>query len=656
MRLHLLLGSTALLWLSASPLALRAQFQDPTPDELKMTSDPKAPGAAAVYLYREATTDNDRFQSTYYARIKVLTEKGKELATVRIPYEPGYLKVKIDGRTIHSDGTIVAANAKPEDLVTYKSKYLQENAAVLILPDVEIGSILEYRVQFSYNYGIPPPTWDLQEAYFIHKEHFLFNVGTGLVVKDQLGRVLDRLMCEISPPGVPVHVNDNRGVFTVELADVPPLVEEDWMPPSDYLRWRAAFYYSFALSNQEYWEKEAKYWAEETDTFAKVTGTIKNAADSIVSSGDTDEQKARKIYAAVMKLENTDFTHVKSEAELKKDKLKEIHSVEDVWKNQGGAGNSIALLYVALARAAGLKAWPIQIVDRNRGMFNSQYLDVKQLNDYLAIVNIGGKDIFLDPAQKMCPFGVLRWSHTLAGGIRESDSGPIVAQTPGVSYVQNNDKTSADLTIDASGNVTGSARFFLGGADALYWRQRALQYDLEDVKQQFIETLRDDLPDGAEAKFDHFLGLEDPEVNLIAIVNLGGHIGSEAGKRLILPGLLFQSRAKHPFVSQDQRTAPIDIHFPMMEVDDVTYTLPPGYGVESAPHTDDTNWPGSAVLRINSVAKDNTLEVGRVFARNFTMLNATDYNDLHDFYLKLAAADQQQIVLSRTASSKGNQP
>ena len=58
-----------------------------------MTSDPKAPGADAVYLYREEKTDDNLHYHSYYVRIKVLTEKGKELATVRIPYERRSFKV-----------------------------------------------------------------------------------------------------------------------------------------------------------------------------------------------------------------------------------------------------------------------------------------------------------------------------------------------------------------------------------------------------------------------------------------------------------------------------------------------------------------------------------------------------------------------------------
>src|SRR5579862_4686837 len=75
------------------PVLLHAQFQQPTEDELKMTSDPKAPGAAAVYLnINEIANDPMHYQSVY-ARIKVLTEKGKELATVEVPYLKGNKKV-----------------------------------------------------------------------------------------------------------------------------------------------------------------------------------------------------------------------------------------------------------------------------------------------------------------------------------------------------------------------------------------------------------------------------------------------------------------------------------------------------------------------------------------------------------------------------------
>jgi len=130
---------------------------------------------------------------------------------------------------------------------------------------------------------------------------------------------------------------------------------------------------------------------------------LKDAAEKLFAPADTDEQKARNIYAAVQKLENTNFSRKKSEAEEKREKIKEIRNADDVWKQQSGSANDIALLYIALARAAGLKVFPAQVVDRNRAIFDTRYLSTKQLDDYLAILVLDGKEVYLDPGQKMCP-------------------------------------------------------------------------------------------------------------------------------------------------------------------------------------------------------------------------------------------------------------
>jgi hypothetical protein len=52
--------------------------------------------------------------------------------------------------------------------------------------------------------------------------------------------------------------------------------------------------------------------------------------------------------------------------------------------------------------------------------------------------------------------------------------------------------------------------------------------------------------------------------------------------------------------------------------------------------------------------KDDQVTVVRALARNFFLLDPKSYNDLHDFYLKVAAADQQPLVLIRSAGANGN--
>jgi hypothetical protein len=55
-------------------------FQPVSSDELKMTSEPLAPGAPAIILYRQVDRDDNSRTSheDNYFRIKILTEEGRK--------------------------------------------------------------------------------------------------------------------------------------------------------------------------------------------------------------------------------------------------------------------------------------------------------------------------------------------------------------------------------------------------------------------------------------------------------------------------------------------------------------------------------------------------------------------------------------------------
>jgi hypothetical protein len=624
-----------------------------------MTADPKAPGEAAVYFYREEVADDANHFYGIYERVKILTEKGKELATVRIPYRHGIDTVTdIQGRTIHADGTVVALTSKPADLMDFKAKDFQVNTVVFTLPSVDVGSILEYRLKIrSPDNSYSEPTWNIQQPYFVHKAHYSFHqyISAGHYIADEHGEALDRLMysARLGTDGK-VNYDSAKSTYTVDLTDVPAIPDEDWMPPLNVLKWRVEFYYTNATSGAAFWEDAGKHWAKDVEEFTKPDGGLKKTVEGLVAPGDTDAQKAAKLYAAVMKLDNTRFSRKKSEAERKKEKIKEIHKAEDIWKQQSGTDDDITLLFIAMARAAGLKVYPMKVVDRSKAIFDNRYLSTRQLDDFIAIVVIDGKEVFLDPGQKMCPFGALSWKHTLATGFRLSDQGVVAGTTPASPYKNSAVQRFADLVVAADGSVNGTVRFVMTGPDALYWRQMTLENDEDEVKKRFNDDLKADLPDGVQADFDHFLALDDYSSNLIGIVKVTGSLGSATGKHFFLPGLFFESHAKHPFVAQDKRLTPIDVHYARLMRDDVTYHLPPGYTVESAPQAASSSWPDHAMLKISSDAKGDTVTVTRALAYNFALLDPKDYASLHDFYQKVATADQEQLVLSRVPVVKGN--
>jgi hypothetical protein len=66
------------------------------------------------------------------------------------------------------------------------------------------------------------------------------------------------------------------------------------------------------------------------------------------------------------------------------------------------------------------------------------------------------------------------------------------------------------------------------------------------------------------------------------------------------------------------------------------------------------SWPDHAQFKIHSTEEDGSATVSRTLAYNFTLLDPKEYPNLHDFYLKVASADQQQLVLTRAPVAKGN--
>jgi hypothetical protein len=667
----ILLRGAALFLAAVSPVLVCAQFQQPTDEELKMTADPKAPGAAAVYLdIEEVANDPQHYKSTY-TRIKVLTEKGKELATVEVPYLKGTYKITdIKGRTIHPDGTVIPLTVKPEDLMVAKTGEHQIGRVVFTLPSVDVGSILEYRYELRYDDNVfSSPQWEIQRPYFVHKAHYQFtpfkefmptgtpDTTTSMYLTDSRGRTVNSLIWwNRLPSGVTVKTSVN-GSYSVDVIDVPPIPDEEWMPPIQSVLYKVFFYYKAASTPNDFWISETKLWSKDVDKFAETSKAIKDAVDGLIAPNDTDVDKAKKLYDAVQALDNTDYSRKKSESEMKQLKLKEAKHAADTWAQKSGSSEDIAMLYLAMLRAAGLTAYAAKVVDRDQGVFDPSYMDLDQLDTTLVVLSTGGKEIVLDPGEKMCPFQTVNWRHSGVMGVSQSAQGISITATPSQQYKDNATLRTGLLTLDAHGGITGQIQIIMTGQQALRWRQAELRNDDAEVKKQFDRELEKIVPDGVDAHVDHFLAMDDPATNLIAVVKVSGSLGTATAKRLLLPGFFFESHGHVPFVNEEKRQEPVDMQYGDRVTDEITYELPQGMTVEGAPQDANIPWPSHALFIVKTKSDPGQIVIADTVARAFALAKPEEYQDLRGFYQKVAAADQEQLVFAMapaTAAGKGN--
>jgi hypothetical protein len=669
-------------------LVVAQKFQEPTQAELKMTEDPKAPGAPAVFLYREEVTDNFSHDVSCYARIKVLTELGKEWATVDVPYLPGYQgKPLIEGRTIHPDGSVYPLTVSSADLLAAENNAVEIHKLVFNLPNVVVGSILEYRwtrpmvgadLHFAEKLGEgfrkevlaglasselanETPEWEVQQKIFVHKAHFYYNPLNDLernVIGGQITHWVDGerasyiLFTQHLPAKSTVTATPKKD-FVLDIQDVPAIQQEADAPPVDSVKYRVRFYWTPYVTASAYWESEQKRWSKHIDEFAVSSDGLKAAAAQITSDAATPEARARKLYDAVQSLENTDFTRTRTEAEREQLHLKrELRNAEEVWSEKSGTSNQIAALYLALARAAGLEAYAVQVADRDSHLFDPNYLSLAQLDSLLVLLRVEGKDVYLDPGEKFCPFGQLRWPHALAGGLSQATKGPTF--TPPNESKDAITAHTADLVLSSDGAITGTVKIVMSGPAALRWRQLNLTADTAEVQQQFTESLRSVVPPGANVNVEKFQGLDTSSGYLSATVKISGQLGSATGKHLLVPAFLFSSGPQRHFATEEKREDVVDMRYAEQVIDDVVYHIPSGFTVQSVPPAAQIPWPERAALVVKTQTAASTIEIKHIFARAFVLLDPKEYPALRDYYQKLSASDQQPVVLTSESSSVGN--
>jgi hypothetical protein len=649
-----------------------AQWTTPTPEELSMTSQPEVPGAAAVYLYREEITDDEYHNFSVYVRLKVLAERGKEFSNVELNYAHdsdggGYNVSDIQGRTIHPDGTIIPFTGKPYDKLVEKTGGIRFMSKVFTMPDVEVGSIIEYRYHLRYDddYYIAP-RWYIQSSLYTRKAHYLWKpTDRMLTTSDDRGQLTNTISWSpILPPNTtvsqtrlpPVGVKDGQLVLELNVQNIPPAPEEDYMPPMASLTYRVLFYYSPYHNEDEYWKSEIKHWAKLQNKIIGPGTVVRAAVHDIVAPGDTEDQQLRKIYAAVMKLENTSYTRQRSSAEEKAEGLKEVRNTDDIWTRKRGNNEQLTELFVAMARVTGAKAYIGAVTNRDKNVFLKNFLSLSQLDDYIAIVNVDGKDMPFDPGSRFCPYQHLAWKHTYAGGIRQTDAGGDLFATSSDPYSYSRTQRVANLTMKEDGTVAGTVKMTYLGSPGLNWRQRSLEGDSASLERELRTSVENQLPQGLEVKLASIVNLDDYEQPLSATFDVKGNIGSATGKRLFIPGDIFQANTK-PAFPHEKREIAVYFHYPYYDQDAVRINFPSTLHVESLPVEDKATIPEEASYAMKVESSPTSFTIRRDLAMAKVIFMPDQYQQLRSFYSKMENKDQENIILTNApvaAKSAGN--
>jgi hypothetical protein len=292
------------------------------------------------------------------------------------------------------------------------------------------------------------------------------------------------------------------------------------------------------------------------------------------------------------------------------------------------------------------------VTNRDRSIFARNYLSTRQLDDDIAIVSIDGKEQYFDPGSRYCPYGHLAWKHGAASGLRQAESGVVIASTPNEDYTYSKLQRIADLTMDQSGVVTGTVNFTYYGAPALRWRQAALTGDEISVSRDLRTSVERLLPGGMEVKVSKISNLFDYEKPLIAVFDVKGPIGSPTGKRLLIAGDLFEENTR-PLFSHPKRELAVFFDYGRMVQDVVRVTFPSSFAIESLPAKIVDKLDTGVAYSMATEQTPTSFIVRRNYSLGGIVFLPTEYPALRSFYAKMQTKDQEPVVITRATLDSG---
>ncbi len=649
-----LLLATAVL----SPLSAIASvgFQLPSPDELKMTSEPLAPGAPAVILYREVERDdsgNTAHENNYY-RIKILKEEGRKYADIEIPFykENGNKIVNVHGRTIRPDGSIVNFDGKIADKSIAKAKGLRYMAKTFALPAVDVGSVIEYyyTLDLSENF-VYDSHWILSDELFTKHAKFSLKPYTSSYININVRWSWQRLPEGTIPPKEgPDHI------IRLEANNIPAFVTEDYMPPENELKSRVDFTYSEDFPDKDanqFWKNRGKKLNGAMESFVGKKKAMEEAVSQIVSSGDSPEVKLQKIYARVQQLRNTSYEVQKTEQEQKREKEKAPANVEEVWKRRYGDGTELTWLFLGLVRAAGFEAYGVMASDRRNFFFNPNLMDSHKLDSNVVLVKVNGKDTFFDPGAAFTPYGMLMWPETGVQGLRLDKDGGTWIQTPLPESSASQISRVATLNLSESGDLEGRLTVTFSGLEGMQRRLEERNEDDADRKKSLEDEAKEYIPAATELELVNKPDWKSSATPLVAEFKLKipGWV-SGAGRRALLPVGLFSATEKNVF-EHENRVHPIYFEFPSEKLDDITINLPLGWEVSSLPSAQDKD---AKVVRYLLKAENDksTVHLKRQLDVDLLLLDTKYYAALRNFFQLVRTGDEEQVVLQPIGSRASN--
>lgn len=612
---------------------------------------PHDTSASAAVLYRIGRVDY-QFNSgsgvytltTVKTRIKIYKNEGLKYADQIVAYYSGSNSSMI---TLSNSYTynLIGGNVERTKLQG-EGKFNERvnkdwSKKKFTMPNVQVGSIIEFEYVLKQQGIATPPKWDFQlripvaysEFTTIIPEFFHFK-------KNQRGLIFPKVTTEM------VTINQNfschKSVYVLER--IPAIVEEPFVNSLE--NYTASIAHELASINippiyaggtymnfTNSWESINKRIFKAPDFQGELEKTKYFETDiNNLIQGITSNQE--KIHAI--------FNFVKSKV-----KWNEIYAigcdqgVKDAY--QKGTGNSaeINLMLISMLRYANIATSPVLLSTRDNGIV--YFPSLMNLNHVIAVVEADNQLLYLDATNPNSLPGLLPLNDLNFQGRLMRKEGNVSYDVDLMPKTISREVNNLTAVIDEEGMIRGKLKVYSSDYLGLKKRDELMHVNedeyLQSMEQEFHAV------EISSYKYENAHEVDQPAIQTFEYVSKND--AELINHKMYLSPLLFLAKHKNPF-QQETRICPIDFCFPFEHKYNISIEIPTGYKVESFPNpvtfvTGDN--VGAFKYLINTT--ENKIQAQLILTVASSILPEDYYEIIKDFYQKVIDKQNEKIVLTK---------
>lgn len=611
-------------------------------DDLRMKVYPPDTSAAAVILcdYGKVLFEpSASYTFTRHTRIKFLRRSGFSYGDIVIPYVDGMQVRNLKAQVLAPDGKTIEVDKKDvfdEKVNNYGSRRIR-----FALPNLQEGSVAEYKYDLASKYIFQLPEWYFQGAIPVRWNEMRLVIPTWFqYISLMNGRPPDVSETILGQESLLGETSNIRFV----MKEVPALQEEAFITTMDdyysHIRFQLKSYQTKGEVLEQVmstWEETAKKLLKEYDEFGgQITKKSKykktwEAAQPLLAGIISPEEKIRVLYNFVQssfERENYYWRYARED-------------LDDLFEKKSATPSEMNLLLIALLREADLQADPVLISTRDHGQPVPDYPFLDQFNHVLVSVKKGDETMLLDAGSSFRPPGLVAINSLNHKGWKVHVSSP---QWIPIDPVPASETYFGSFQLDEDGNLKGKVQVAEEGYSAMnrrekYYAKLADEYWKTEIQKRYPDASLDSVT--VENKDDFFQPLREKfNCNLPAY-------GQVSGDFIYMNPAFYSTYYENPFKTE-HRTYPVDMAFPFRERVVCDFTVPPSYKIESLPESARLTLPNNGG-RFQYVIEHRAGKITLNCSLNITQLyfDPAEYDGLRSFFGMIAEKLGEQVVLKK---------